>query len=267
MERTAGGRRLVRTGRAAVARPRCGGGLSSAVVIAPARPPAPLVGTTARIGGECLDLGKRVLVAGVVPAPRFGREAEVQAGAAAVLALGADLVDVPPPARFAGVVAGTAGHHVSVRVSSVDQVVSARAAGVEVIMASLALTAALAGGDPAVTHHDRDSAGGPAGLAGVVVLVDDPAGVPAGRAQAERWSVPLAFDSTHWSGAAATAREAAAVAAGCRLLRSNAVRRSRRVAEVTGALLAARRQDDRPGEGLDGDQDQRPATGADEDQG
>jgi hypothetical protein len=91
--------------------------------------------------------------------------------------------------------------------------------------------------------------------------------VPAGRAQAERWSVPLAFDSTHWSGAAATAREAAAVAAGCRLLRSNDVRRSRRVAEVTGALLAARRQHDRPGEGLDGDQDQRPATGADEDQG
>jgi hypothetical protein len=39
------------------------------------------------------------------------------------------------------------------------------------------------------------------------------------------------------------------------------------VAEVTGALLAARRQHDRPGEGLDGDQDQRPATGADEDQG
>lgn len=226
-------------------------------MIAPARPPVPRTGTTLRIGGECLDLRRRVLVAGVVPAPRFGREAEVQAGAGAVLALGADLVDVPPPARFAGVVAGTAGRHVAMRASSVDQVVAARAAGVEVIMVSPALAADLAGGDPAVTDHDRDTSGGPAGLAGVVVVVDDLADAAAGRAQAERWRVPLAFDSTQWSAAAASAREAAAVAAGCRLLRSNDVRRSRRVAEVMGALLAARRRGDRHGEGADGDQDQR----------
>jgi dihydropteroate synthase len=37
------------------------------------------------------------------------------------------------------------------------------------------------------------------------------------------------------------AREAAAVAQGCRLLRTTDVRRSRRVAEVMAALLRARR--------------------------
>jgi hypothetical protein len=226
-------------------------------VIAPARRPASVAGTTVRIGGECLDLGVRVLVAGVVPAPRFGREAEVRAGAGVVLALGADLVDVPPPARFAGAVAGTAGHHVAVRAASVDQVASARAAGVEVVMVPGEVAADLAAGDPAVTDHDAEPAGGPAGLARVVVVVDDLADVPASRARAAQWCVPLAFDSTHWTGAAATAREAAAVAEGCRLLRSSDVRRSRRVAEVTGALLGARRQDDRPGEGVAGDEDQR----------
>jgi hypothetical protein len=218
------------------------------------------VGATVRIGVECLDLAVRVLVAGVVPAPRFGREGEVQAGAGAVLALGADLVEVPPPARFAGVVRGAAGHHVAMRASSPDEVASARAAGVEVIMVTPGLAAELAGGDTAATRRELRTTrgpGSPAGLAGVVVVVDDPADVPATRAQAERWGVPLAYDSTRWSGAAAIAREAAAVADGCRLLRTTDVRRSRRVAEVTGALLAARRQDDRPGPGVDGDQDRR----------
>jgi hypothetical protein len=226
-------------------------------VITPAPSPVPVVGATLRIGVERLDLAARVLVAGVVPAPRFGREAEVQAGAAAVLALGADLVEVPPPARFAGVVRGAAGHLVAMRASSPDEVASARAAGVEVIMVTPGLAAELAGGDAAATGRELGTTRGLAGLAGVVVVVDDPADVPATRAQAERWGVPLAYDSTRWSGAAAIAREAAAVADGCRLLRTSDVRRSRRVAEVTGALLAARRQDDRPGQGVDGEQEQR----------
>jgi hypothetical protein len=226
-------------------------------VITPAPSPVPVVGATLRIGVERLDLAARVLVAGVVPAPRFGREAEVQAGAAAVLALGADLVEVPPPARFAGVVRGAAGHLVAMRASSPDEVASARAAGVEVIMVTRGLAAELAGGDATATGRELGTTRGLAGLAGVVVVADDPAEVPATRAQAGRWGVPLAYDSTRWSGAAAIAREVAAVADGCRLLRTTDVRRSRRVAEVTGALLAARRQDDRPGQGVHGEQVQR----------
>jgi hypothetical protein len=192
-----------------------------------------------------------------VPGPRFGREAEVQAGVGAVLALGADLVDVPPPARFAGVARGTAGHRVAVRASSPGEVAQARAAGVEVIMVPRDLAAGLVGapapagpergsslGTPGPAHpaHPAHPAG-PAGPAGLVVIVRDPADVPAARADAERWGLPLAFEAIRWSGAAATAREAAAVAGGCRLLRTTDVRRSRRVAEVTGALLAARRPD------------------------
>jgi dihydropteroate synthase len=44
------------------------------------------------------------------------------------------------------------------------------------------------------------------------------------------------------------AREAVAIAEGCRLLRTRDVRRSRRVAEVMAAMLAARR----PGSGSGG---------------
>jgi hypothetical protein len=214
-------------------------------VITPASPPVPVAGATLRIGDQCLDLAARVLVAGVVPGPRFGREAEVQAGVGAVLALGADLVDVPPPARFAGVARGTAGHRVAVRASSPGEVAQARAAGVEVIMVPRDLAAGLVGAPAPAGQERGNSLGtpGPAHPAGLVVVVGDPADVPAARADAERWGLPLAFEAIRWSGAAATAREAAAVAGGCRLLRTTDVRRSRRVAEVTGALLAARRPD------------------------
>jgi hypothetical protein len=224
-------------------------------VIPPASPPVAAAGATLRLGDQRLDLAAHVLVVGVVPAPRFGREAEVQAAAGAVLALGADLVDVPPPARFAGVARGTAGRRVAVRASSSGEVAQARAAGVEVVMVPRDLAAGLVG-DPAPAGQERGGslgAPGPVGSVGpvgLVVVVGDPADVAAARADAERWGLPLAFDAIRWSGAAATAREAAAVAGGCRLLRTTDVRRSRRVAEVTGALLAARRPDP-PGGGRD----------------
>jgi hypothetical protein len=227
-------------------------------VIPPASPPVAAAGATLRLGDQSLDLAARVLVAGVVPAPRFGREAEVQAAAGAVLALGADLVDVPPPSRIAGVARGTAGRRVAVRAASPGEVAQARAAGVEVIMVPRELAAGLVGDSAPAGQQRGESLGapgpvgpvGPVGLVGLVVVVGDPADVAAARADAERWGLPLAFDAIRWSGAAATAREAAAVAGGCRLLRTTDVRRSRRVAEVTGALLAARRPD-APGGGRD----------------
>jgi dihydropteroate synthase len=60
---------------------------------------------------------------------------------------------------------------------------------------------------------------------------------------AARRGLPLAVDATSWSGPEAVGREAAAVALGCRVIRTADVRRSRRVAEVMGALLAARREE------------------------
>ena len=56
--------------------------------------------------------------------------------------------------------------------------------------------------------------------------------------------VATAFDSTRLPAGDALAAESLAVADGCRLLRTADVRRSRRVAEVLGAVLAARRPHD-----------------------
>ena len=64
----------------------------------------------------------------------------------------------------------------------------------------------------------------------------------AALALAARAGVPLAFDSTRLPAAPRPlAAEAVAVTDGCRLLRTADVRRSRRVAEVLGAVLGARR--------------------------
>jgi len=76
----------------------------------------------------------------------------------------------------------------------------------------------------------------------VAVVVDDLAAVSAARDVARRLGAPLAIDASRWSGPEAVGREAAAVSLGCRLIRTADVRRSRRVAEVMAALLAARRE-------------------------
>jgi hypothetical protein len=197
------------------------------------------------IGGVDVDLRSRVLVAGVVPSPRFGREAEVDATVGALASLGADVADVSLPRPLAGAAVRSGRLPVAVRASTPDEVANALALGADVVLVPPALaegaaTAARAAAEP------RGPAGGPAGQgprSGVVVSVevDDVAGLDAARAEAEAWGLPLTFDSVAWAGAAATARESAAVAGGCRLLRTTDVRRSRRVAEVMGALLAARR--------------------------
>ena len=74
----------------------------------------------------------------------------------------------------------------------------------------------------------------------IAVLVDDLAALAGARAVADHHGLPLAIDAATWTGPEAVGREAAAVALGCRLIRTADVRRSRRVAEVMGAILAAR---------------------------
>ena len=63
----------------------------------------------------------------------------------------------------------------------------------------------------------------------------------AGLEVARTAGVPLAFDSTALAGVDAVAAEAVAVTDGCRILCTTDVRRSRRIAEVLGAVLAAQR--------------------------
>jgi hypothetical protein len=170
-----------------------------------------------------LDAGP-ALVAGVVPAPRFGREAEVIAGARAVRAAGADLADVSLPPALLGPVAHAGGAApVVARVPGVDDADAARRAGAGAVLVPPA--AALAA-----------SAGGP-----TVVVVDELADLAGALAAARLHGLPVALDVSRRSGPDAVGREAAAIALGCRVLRTADVRRSRRVAEVMGAILAARR--------------------------
>lgn len=214
-------------------RPGHSGHVSSAVVIAPSLPPVPCVDAGLSLGGGVVDLATRVLVAGVVPAPRFGREGEVVATAAALVASGADLVDVSLPPRMIGPAARAGEVPVVVRVASVEQAAAAGRAGAAAVLVPAGVLA----------RRGRESEPPALGPSRVVV-VDDLADLTAARAVAERLRLPLAFDSTGWSSAAAIAREAAAVAEGCRLIRTTDVRRSRRVAEVMAAILGARRAAD-----------------------
>jgi hypothetical protein len=75
----------------------------------------------------------------------------------------------------------------------------------------------------------------------LAVVVADPADVAAAVDLATRVGAPVAFDSTRLPAAEALAAEALAVTDGSRLVRTADVRRARRVAEVLGAVLGARR--------------------------
>jgi hypothetical protein len=190
------------------------------------------------IGGQVLDLRGRVLVAGVVPAPRFGREGEVAATARAVAASGADLVDVSLAPRLLAAAARAVSVPVAATVTSLDQAAAAARAGAALALVppdALADVLAAGGGLP-------ERAADLAGIA-LAVVVHDPAALPAGAAVAAGAGAPLAFDSTRLTSEDALAAESLAVSDGCRVLRTADVRRSRRVAEVLGAVLSARRTD------------------------
>jgi len=196
-------------------------------VAAPTPLPAPVAGADLVLAGEPVDLRARVLVAGVVRSPRFGREGEVLATAAAVRAAGADLVDVSLPPRLAAPVARAGYGPVALRAGSAPDVEAARRAGADVVFVAPGLFAGELAERPGVA---------------IAVLVDDLAALAGARAVADHHGLPLAIDAAAWTGPEAVGREAAAVALGCRLIRTADVRRSRRVAEVMGAILAARDQ-------------------------
>lgn len=187
-------------------------------------PPVPRVDVAIDLGAGPVELATRALTAGVVAAPRFGRESELRAAADFVRAAGADLVDVSLEPRLLGAVARGGDLPVATRAESAEAAAAARAAGAAVILIPSDLA-------------DRAAAEGwPA-----AVVVDDLADVAATRAAADRHGLPLAFDTSRLPAAQALADEAVALASGCRIVRTTDVRRTRRVVEVVAALLEARR--------------------------
>jgi hypothetical protein len=194
--------------------------------------PTPRVDDVDRPGGSVFRPDDRILVAGVVPPPRFGRENEVAATARAVAAAGADLVDVSLGPRLVGPAVGAATVPVVVTAASLDAAAAAGRAG-----AALALVPPDA--IDAATAAELREVGVP-----LAAVVSDPGAVAGAVAVAAAAGVATAFDSTRLPAGDALAAESLAVADGCRLLRTADVRRSRRVAEVLGAVLAARRSHD-----------------------
>ena len=201
----------------------------------PSSTPLPTPGAVLPLPGAPADLRARVLVVGVVPAPRFGREGEVVATARAVVERGADLVDVSLAARLLGPAARAVARPVVVRARDLEAAAAAGRAG-----AAVALLPAAVVDDAGHEHLDRTRVA-------VAVVVDDLAALAGAVSVARGAGVPVAFDSTRLAATEALAAEAVAVTDGCRLLRTSDVRRSRRVAEVLGAVLAARLPlDERP---------------------
>jgi hypothetical protein len=180
---------------------------------------------------EPVDLATRALVAGVVPAPRFAREAELLAAANATADAGADLIDVSLEPKLVGAAARSARRPVVSRVATADEARAAHHAGAQLVLVPPDLLAQV--DDETDETKDRNQA--------VAVVVDDLAQIDEARAQARRNQRLLAIDTTRMSGDEALAVEAVALAAGCRIVRTTDVRRTRRVVEVVAAVLEARR--------------------------
>ncbi|HLM62853.1 MAG TPA: hypothetical protein VK306_01020 [Acidimicrobiales bacterium] len=84
------------------------------------------------------------------------------------------------------------------------------------------------------------TAGGGRSVA-LAVVVDDVRDIAAARLVADQLGVPIALDVSRRTGTDALAAESAGIIAGCRLVRTGDVKRTRRVVEVVATLLEARR--------------------------
>jgi hypothetical protein len=195
-------------------------------MIESAVPPLPQLELALTLGGTTFDLRWRALVGAVVAAPRFGRENEVLAAVRAAGQAGADLAVTSLPPRLFGPAIRAGGLPVAASVSSLGAAEAAAEVGAALVLA------------PAELMEAAADAGVP-----VALLVDDLADVDRARSQVRDRPVPLAIDTSAMSTREeALAVESVAVPLGCRLLCTNDVRRTRRVAETVAALLAAQRR-------------------------
>lgn len=190
-------------------------------------PSIPRVEATLALGGAgegaAIDLAIRALVAGVVPAPRFAREAELVAAAHATADAGADLLDVSLEPKLLGAAARSARNPIVSRVGTADEARAAQHAGAQLVLVPPQL----------IERLDVETA------TRAAAVVDDVDAIHGARRQAERHHRPLAIDTTRMSGDEALAAESVAVVAGCRIVRTTDVRRTRRVVEVVAAILEA----------------------------
>jgi len=191
-------------------------------------PPVPDVSAHLRWGNDrTVDLATRALVVGVVPLPRFGREAEVAAGVRAMAAAGADIVEVPAEPRLLGPAARVVGDlPVAAQVTTPAAAGAAWAAGARLLLVPAEHLAAVEAGRPA----DADWQ--------VAVLVTT---AEAGRDQVRDGAGLVAIDTSRLDRVDGVSEESLALSVGVRLVRTSDIRRTRRVVEVMAHLLEARR--------------------------
>jgi hypothetical protein len=191
-----------------------------------AAPPVPDVSPTLRLGGRTLDLSTRAVVVAVVPAPRFGREAEVLAGVRAAALAGADAVEVPAEPRLLGPAATAGELTVAARVTTADGARAAWSAGARLLL--------VPGPDVAEVLEGRQADD----AWQLAVLVTSAA---AARGRVQDGADLVALDTVGLDRVDAVAEESLALSVGARLVRTTDVRRTRRVVEVMAHLLEARR--------------------------
>lgn len=176
--------------------------------------------------GRTYDLTTRALVAAVVPPPRFGREGEVAAAVQRVHEARADLADVSLEPRLLGpVVRGPLP--TCARVADVVAAEAALAAGADLLLIPAGQV------DLAAEARQRGWV--------AAVVIDDVGELGPAREVAAGLGAPIAVDVSARHEPDALAQESVALAAGCRIVRTIDIRRSRRVVEVVAALLEARR--------------------------
>lgn len=188
-------------------------------------PLVPEVGLTLSLGARVVDLATRALVVAVVPPPRWARESEVVAGVRAAAETGADLVEVPAEPRLVGPAAAASDIPIAARVTTPKGAAAATIAGAAVLLVPDGHIGDVASDDQADEWQTVDLVGDPHAAQQAVLTTPDRV---------------VGLDVTTLSGADAVSQESLGLSVGARLIRTNDVRRTRRVVEVMAALLHAR---------------------------
>jgi hypothetical protein len=193
-------------------------------------PPVSLVDQALSFADRSFDLTTRAVVVAVVPTPRWGREAEVLAGLRQAAEAGADVVEVPSEPRLLGPAAAAEIVPVAARVDSPEAARGAWSAGARLLLVPDGQVAPIAAAAP--------DAAAPDGWQLATLVTSARAGRDAVDAGSGR---PVALDVVGMAPLDGVSEASLALSVGVRIVRTSDVRRTRRVTEVMGRLLEARR--------------------------
>jgi hypothetical protein len=201
-------------------------------------PPVSLVDQALSFADRSFDLTTRAVVVAVVPTPRWGREAEVLAGLRQAAEAGADVVEVPSEPRLLGPAAAAQIVPVAARVDTVAAARAAWSAGARLLLVPDGQVAPIAAAAPDAAAPDAADPAAAGGWQLATLVTSARAGRDAVDAGTGR---PVALDVAGLAPLDGVSEASLALSVGVRIVRTSDVRRTRRVTEVMGRLLEARR--------------------------